>query len=59
MACCASAETISFNREIRRILSDNCFAYHGFDPKHREAGLRLDTREGATADNDGVIRRRA
>src|SRR5687768_17517029 len=49
-----AAETISFNRQIRPILSENCLACHGFDPKHREAGLRLDSFEGATADNDGM-----
>ncbi len=41
-------EPIRFNRDIRPILSDNCFACHGPDQAKVEAGLRLDQREAAT-----------
>src|SRR5437660_11956517 len=46
-------QKVQFNRDVRPILSGNCFYCHGPDPKHREADLRLDHREGATADLGG------
>jgi mono/diheme cytochrome c family protein len=49
-----AAKPIDFARQIRPILSQHCFACHGPDDKHRKAGLRLDTEQGARKDHHGT-----
>jgi len=47
-AASADEPAIRFDRDIRPILSENCYACHG--PGTQEAGLRLDSHESATAE---------
>src|SRR4051812_37129761 len=42
-----SRPAIEYNRDVRPILSEHCFACHGPDGAARKADLRLDKREAA------------
>jgi hypothetical protein len=56
LAPAAQPKKLDFNRDIKPILSNNCYQCHGPDPAERKggtAGLRLDTAEGALADQGG------
>jgi mono/diheme cytochrome c family protein len=43
----AKAGGVEYNRDVRPILAENCFACHGPDSAARKAGLRLDRRDDA------------
>jgi len=53
----AAEPKIDFDRDIRPILSDNCYACHGPDEAHREGGFRLDRKDSAfgKADSDETV----
>ncbi|MDF1813515.1 MAG: PSD1 and planctomycete cytochrome C domain-containing protein [Verrucomicrobiales bacterium] len=57
-ACLSAFSTeigeVDFNRDIRPILSDKCFHCHGPDAKNQRSDFRIDTREHAMEDLDGV-----
>jgi hypothetical protein len=50
----ALAAPVDFNRDIRPIISEKCFHCHGPDEASRKAKLRLDLRDEALKERDGI-----
>ncbi|MBX7166249.1 MAG: PSD1 and planctomycete cytochrome C domain-containing protein [Pirellulales bacterium] len=49
LAAAEPSAAVDYTRQIRAILSNNCFFCHGPDEAERKAGLRLDRRDAALA----------
>ncbi len=56
MAAVSETGAVAFNREIRPIFSEHCYACHGPDEQQRKAGLRLDLQEEALKELNSGIR---
>jgi hypothetical protein len=54
-----NARPISFNRDIRPILAENCFSCHGPDESRRATRFHFDTQEGAFSKPDVIVPGRA
>jgi len=54
-SCVAAFAAVDFDREVRPILSDNCFTCHGPDASKRMANLRLDSPDGGAFANNIVV----
>ncbi len=50
---CVSGDEVSYNFQVRPILSDRCYHCHGPDAENQASGLRLDTETNALADLGG------
>jgi hypothetical protein len=51
----AASRPLSYNHDIRPILSESCFKCHGFDEKQRQSGLRLDQEAGSRVEADSGL----